>query len=296
LKTLYSPLVAEPGELVDIGVNLPALVERFGDQASDFFGSLSDLRLYAGGKKDNTSTFTGKIYKIGFCTKYNFQKIKGLFNEIGVPVWNEDLFDVYQNNQLINIDGGIDTTSMSPSGGVTSTAVGAISGGVVFIDEEDALIDHVASYTLVPNKVFDTYKLSVSTNAYWEDQIPLTYFAESVIDKRGDQYFDLDFIQFNIDYPVPSKTIEIETDPVDWTYAELANEYGLPVQRTYESLDNYLFTGYNDYEDLKNKIAKDYRYDTDGAIVKTYVTFQYTELGANQTYNYFTKRELFIPM
>jgi hypothetical protein len=291
LQTLYSPLVAEPGELVDVGLNIPAFVERFGDQASDFFGSLSDLRLYVGGKKNNTSTFTGKIYKIGFCTKYNFQKIRGLFNEIGVPIWNEDLFAIYQNNQLINIDGGLDTTSMPPSGGPTSTAQGALSGGGVFIDDEDALIDHVASYTLVPNKVFDNYKLSVSANAYWEDQIPLTYFAESVIDKRGDQYFDLDFIQFNIDYPVTSKTIAIETDPVDWTYAELANDYGLPVQRTYESLDNYLFTGYNDYEDLKNKIAKDYRYDTDGAIVKSYVTFQYTELGANATPFYFTKTE-----
>jgi len=291
LQTLYSPLVAEPGELVDVGINIPDFVERFGDQASDFFGSLSDLRLYVGGKKDNTSTFTGKIYKVGFSTKYNFQKIRGLFNEIGVPVWNEDLFAVYQNNQLINIDGGVDTTSMGPSGGITSTVVGAISGGGVFIDEEDALIDHVASYTLVPNKVFDNYKLSVSANAYWEDQIPLTYFAESVVDKRGDQYFDLDFVQFNIDYPVTSKTIEIKTEPVNWTYAELTNEYGLPFQRTYESLDNYLFTGYNDYEDLKNKIAKDYRYDTDGAIVKSYITFQYTKLGANATPFYFTKTE-----
>ncbi len=290
-QTLYSPLVAEPGELIDAGLNIPAFVARFGEQASDFFGSLSDLRLYVGGKKDGTSTFTGKIYKIGFCTKYNFQKIRGLFNELGVPIWNEDLFAVYQNNQLINIDGGIDTTSMPPSGGTTSTVNGGISGGGVFVDEEDALIDHVASYTLVPNKVFDTYKLSVSANAYWEDQIPLTYFAESVLDKKGDQYFDLDFIQFNIDYPIPSKTIEIETTPVAWTYAELANEYGLPIQRTYESLDNYLFTGYNDYEDLKNKIAKDYRYDTDGAVVKSYVTFQYTELGANQTPFYFTKTE-----
>lgn len=291
LQTLYSPLVAEPGELVDVGINIPDFVERFGDQASDFFGSLSDLRLYVGGKKDNTSTFTGKIYKVGFSTKYNFQKIRGLFNEIGVPVWNEDLFAVYQNNQLINIDGGVDTTSMGPSGGITSTVVGSISGGGVFIDEEDALIDHVASYTLVPNKVFDNYKLSVSANAYWEDQIPLTYFAESVVDKRGDQYFDLDFIQFNIDYPVTSKTIEIKTEPANWTYAELTNEYGLPFQRTYESLDNYLFTGYNDYEDLKNKIAKDYRYDTDGAIVKSYITFQYTKLGANATPFYFTKTE-----
>ena len=291
LETIYSPTVAVPGELIDVGLNIPAFVSRFGNPASEFFGSLSDLRLYVGGKKDETSTFTGKIYKIGFCTKYNFQKIRGLFNEIGVPVWNEDLFAVYQNNQLINIDGGIDTTSMPPHGGTTDTANGAISGGGVFISDEDFLMDHVASYTLLPDEVFDTYSLTVSANAYWEDQIPLTYFAESVLDKRGDQYFDLDFIQFNIDYPIPSKTIAIETDPVEWTYADLANEYGLPIQRTYESLDNYLFTGYNDYEDLKNKIAKDYRYDTDGAIVKTYVTFQYTELGANQTPFYFTKTE-----
>jgi hypothetical protein len=291
IKNIYSPLIAEPGELVDIGLNIPAFVSRFGNPAADFFGSLSDLRMYVGGKNNNTETFTGKIYKIGFCSKYNFQKIRSLFNELGVPVWNEDLFSVYQNNQLINIDGGIDTTSLPPYGSITGTANGAISGGGVFVDDEDFLLDHTATYTLVPGQLFDTYKLNISANAYWEDNIPLTYFAESVLDKRGDQYFDLDFIQFNIDYPIPSKTIAIETDPAEWTYAELANEYGLPVQRTYESLDNYLFTGYNDYEDLKNKIAKDYRYDTDGAIVKTYVTFQYTELGANQTPFYFTKTE-----
>jgi hypothetical protein len=291
LETIYSPIVAEPGELVDIGLNIPAFVSRFGNPASNFFGSLSDLRMYVGGKKDGTSTFTGKIYKIGFCTKYNFQKIRSLFNEIGVPVWNEDLFAVYQNNLLINVDAGIDTTSMPPSGGITDTANGAVSGGGVFVSDEDFLLDHVASYTLLPEQIFDIYKLTVSANAYWEDQIPLTYFAESVLDKRGDQYFDLDFIQLNIDYPIPSKTIEIETEPEPWTYAELSDEYGLPFQRTYTSLDNYLFTGYNDYEDLKNKISKDYRYDTDGALVKTYVTFQYTELGANATQFYFTKTE-----
>ena len=290
-ETIYSPLVAEPGELVDIGLNIPAFVSRFGNPASDFFGSLSDLRMYVGGDKNGLSTFTGKIYNIGLCTAYNFQKIRSLFNEIGVPVWNEDLFAVYQNNQLINIDGGIDTTSMPSSGGNTDTASGAITGGGVVVIDEDSLLDHVASYTLLPEIVFDTYKLSVSASAYWEDQLPLTYFAESVLDKRGDQYFDLDFIQFNIDYPIPSKTIEIETEPEAWTYAELSDEYGTPVQRAYTSLDNYLFTGYNDYEDLKNKIAKDYRYDTDGSIVKSYVTFQYTELGANQTYYYFTKTE-----
>lgn len=288
--TLYSPIVANPGELVDIGVNIPAFVSRFGNPISDFFGSLSDLRMYVGGDKSGTSTFTGRIYNLGICTAYNFQKIRSLFNEIGVPIWNEDLFAVYQNNQLINIDGGLDTTSVQNPVG-TYTVNGAISGGGVVILEEDSLLDHVASYTILPETVFDTYKLTVSASAYWEDQLPLTYFAESVIDKRGDQYFDLDFIQFNVDYPIPSKTIAIETTPQPWTYAELASEYGVPFQRTYTSLDNYLFTGYNDYEDLKNKVSKDYRYDTDGAVVKTYVTFQYTKLGANQTYFYFTNTE-----
>jgi hypothetical protein len=289
-ETLYSPLLAEPGEVVDIGLNIPSFVARFGNPASNFFGSLSDLRMYIGGDKSGTSTFTGRIYNIGLCTQYNFQKIRSLFNEIGVPIWNEDLFAVYQNNQLINIDGGLDTTSIQNPVG-TYTVNGAISGGGVVVLDEDSLLDHVASYTLLPDTVFDTYKLTISASAYWEDQLPLTYFAESVLDRRGDQYFDLDFIQFNIDYPIPSKTIAIETDAPGWTYADLSNEYGVPVQRTYESLDNYLFTGYNDYEDLKNRVAKDYRYDTDGAIVKTYVTFQYTELGANQTYFYFTKTE-----
>jgi hypothetical protein len=290
-ETLYEPLVGEPGELVDVGLNIPAFVSRFGNPASNFFGSLSDLRMYIGGNKDELSTFTGKIYAIGLCTNYNFQKIRSLFNELGVPIWNEDLFAVFQNNQLINIDGGIDTTSMPPYGGVTDTVNGGISGGSVVIAEEDFLIDHIASYTLLPEIVFDKYKLAVSSNAYWEDQLPLTYFAESVLDKRGDQYFDLDFIQFNIDYPIPSKTLAIETEPEEWTYAELSDEYGTPVQRSYASLDNYLFTGYNDYEDLKNKISKQYKYDTDESILKSYVTFQYTELGANQTSFYFTKTE-----
>lgn len=286
-ETLCSTEVLNANDFFEVGVNIPRFVELFGNPASDFFGSLSDLRMYVGGNKDNTSTFTGKIYNIGFATKYNFQKIKDLFNEAGIPKLNEDIFFIYQSNEIVDIDGGTDTTSP----GSFDDYPGAMSGGIVTPIEEDFLIEHTASYTLLPDILFETYTLAVSANAYWEDNLPLTYFAESVFDKRGDQYFDLDFIQFNINYPIPSKTIAIETDPVQWTYAELANEYGVPIKRTYESLDNYLFTGYNDYEDLKNKIAKDYRYDTDGALVKTYVTFQYTELGANATWAYFTKIE-----
>ena len=294
-EVLYESQAMDANEFIEVGLNIPRFVEIFGNPVSNFFGSLSDLRLYVGGDKDDTttrnSTFTGKIYNVGLATKYNFQKIKNLFNEIGIPKLNEDLFDVYQSNELIDIDGGLDTVSEPPYGSLTDTSPGAISGGEVVLMEEDYLIEHTASYTLVPDILFEKYTLAVSANAYWEDNLPLTYFAESVLDKRGDQYFDLDFIQFNFNYPIPTKTIAIETDPVEWTYAELANEYGSPIQRGYDSLDNYLFTGYNDYDDLKNKIAKQYKYDTDGALVKTYVTFQYTELGANATSEYFLKIE-----
>lgn len=290
-EILYSSEILSDNEFFEAGINITKFVEVFGNPASDFFGSFADLRMYVGGDKTNASTFSGKIYNIGFATKYNFEKIKNLFNEVGVPKLNEDLFFAYQNNEIVDIDAGIDTTSLPPYGGSTDTYPGAISGGGVALLEEDFLIDHIASYTLVPDILFDRYTLTVASNAYWEDNLPLTYFAESVFDKRGDQYFDLDFIQFNINYPIPTKTIAIETEPIAWTYGDLANQYGLPVQRTYESLDNYLFTGYNDYEDLKNKVSKDYKYDTDGALVKTYVTFQYTELGANATSAYFTKVE-----
>jgi len=290
-KTLCSSEVLSPNEFFEAGVNIPRFVEIFGNPASDFFGSFGDLRMYVGGDKDNTQQFTGKIYNIGFSTKYNFQKIKNLFNEIGIPKLNEDLFFAYQNNQSIDIDAGIDTTSLPPYGGTTDEVPGAISGGGVVLVEEDFLIEHTASYTLVPDILFENYTLSVASNAYWEDNIPLTYFAESVFDKRGEQYFDLDFIQFNINYPIPTKTIAIETDAVAWTYGDLANQYGVPVQRSYASLDNYLFTGYNDYEDLKNKVSKDYKYNTDGSLVKTYITFQYTKLGANATSQYFIKTE-----
>lgn len=290
-ETLYSSEVLKENEFFEVGVNIPRFVEVFGNPASDFFGSFADLRMYIGGEKTNTETFTGKIYNIGFATKYNFQKIKNLFNEVGVPKLNEDLFFAYQNNQLIDIDAGIDTVSLPPTTGLTDVSPGAISGGGVILLEEDFLVEHTASYTLLPDILFDKYTLAVASNAYWEDNLPLTYFAESVFDKRGDQYFDLDFIQFNINYPISTKTIAIETKPEEWTYAELANQYGVPVQRTYESLDNYLFTGYNDYEDLKNKVSKDYKYDTDGSLVKAYITFQYTELGANLSSEYFTKLE-----
>ncbi len=153
-----------------------------------------------------------------------------------------------------------------------------------------ALLAHTASYTLLPTEAYDTYYLDIGVSGYWEDYLPLSYFGQFVTNEDGGSYYDLDFIQFNIGYPKPSKLLEGE-ETSSWTYNDLFQEYGHPVQRTYESLDNYLFTGWNNYEDMESRSIKFYEYDTSEASIRSYLTFQYITEGANSPQSAFTHIE-----
>jgi hypothetical protein len=117
--------------------------------------------------------------------------------------------------------------------------------------------------------------------------MPLSYFAKFVQNDVGNSFYDLDFLQFNIGYPSPSSLLEAETTG-SWTYEELASSYSLPTQRTYQQLDNSLLTGWNNYQDLKEKALKYYEYNTESAAVRSYVTFQYIADGANLSQDSFT--------
>ena len=44
---------------------------------------------------------------------------------------------------------------------------------------------------------FNNYCLDIDMQGYWEDYIPLTYFAQYVQDEKNSPYYDLDLIQFN---------------------------------------------------------------------------------------------------
>jgi len=191
-------------EMFPVGLDIDKVSKYFGGSVASFFGNINTLKFYVGGKSDLTQTFTGKIYKVGFCT---------------------------------------------------------------------------ARYTL-----------DIDIQGYWEDYIPLTYFSQFVKDEKNNSYYDLDLIQFNINYPAPSNFVE-EEQTGEWTYAELSDEYNVPIQRTYESLDNQLFTGYLNYDDLKNRAYKNYKYDTSNSLVRSYVTFQYVENGANFLESNFTNIE-----
>jgi hypothetical protein len=99
------------------------------------------------------------------------------------------------------LDGGFYNTEEWP----TTT-----DGGAYDLDSKLSIDPHIASYTLVPRIVFDKLILDIATDSYWEDYLPLTYFAKFVTDVNGDSYYDLDFIQLNINYPAVTKTVELD--------------------------------------------------------------------------------------
>jgi hypothetical protein len=121
--------------------------------------------------------------------------------------------------------------------------------------------------------------------------LPLSYFAQYVANDIGNQYYDLDFLQFNIGYPGPSSTSQSEEVAESWTYQQLKDQFESPEQKTYYHFDNFLFTGWSNYEDVQQKSVKFYQYDTDNASIRSYVTFQYIQDGANAPQTSFDRLE-----
>jgi len=63
------------------------------------------------------------------------------------------------------------------------------------------LIRYIGNYTFYPKIVGDRLNIDVGSTGYWEDSIPLSYFAEYYTTNTGKKMYDLDFIQFNIESP-----------------------------------------------------------------------------------------------
>jgi len=286
LSSVDMPLAkfSYPGEgtVFSVGVDLDNISNYFGGKVASFFGNQNILKMYVCGKSNLTQTFKGNVYSVGLCTDRNHNIISNLFNAKGIPIGDEDLFDIYLETPDV-----IFNSSENYFGNNPAEWENAIDGGDISSFAEQEFQSHTASYTLSPSKYFDTYTLDIDIQGYWEDYIPLTYFAQYVKNKKNKDYYDLDLIQFNVNYPAPSIFIE-EEQAGSWTYQELKNEYTIPLERSYSSLDNQLFTGYLDYSDLKNKVYKNYKYDTSKSLVRSYITFQYIKNGANVSQSNFT--------
>ena len=282
-EIIYETNPINIGEEFTVGININDFCLYYGKDISSFFGNMSNLKMYVGGDKTLSKTFLGNIYKVGFATERNFLYISECFNKTGTPVKFENIFNTYGPN--VDYDAGRYYANDLYFWDYL------IDGGDVGSYSNKKISEHVASYTLSAHNYFNNFSLDIDVDGYWEDHIPLSYFAKYVIDSKGKSYYDLDFIQFNIDYPSPSKYVQKE-EVSSWTYEELQSEYQNPIQKSYESLDNHLFTGYMDYNDLKNKSLKTYNYDTSDSLVKSYISFQYISTGTNAKDTSFINIEL----
>jgi hypothetical protein len=251
-EIVYTTEVIEPEQLFAVGINVDDLSNVFGGNVSAFFGNVNGLKVYVAGDEETTNSFSGKIYSLGFTTELNHKSISDYFNEYGIVNFDD-----------LSISGVTEETNAL------------------------ALINHLASYTLLPIEAYDEFFLDIGVSGHWQDYLPLSYFAKYVNNAQGASYYDLDFLQFNLGYPSPSKLLEKETTS-SWTYEDLKQQYSAPIQQTYYQIDNSLITGWNDYEDLSQKALKYYEYDTSESFVKSYVTFQYIAEGANSLDEDFT--------
>lgn len=180
------------GDRFMAGLNIANASQSFGSDVSSFLQTIQAAKVYIGGTESFENTFGGNILRIGFSGTRNFQKAQDLFDNSGVP---KDYLDGQ-------------------------------------IDENDKKESHIATYTLVATKPISEFVLDIAVDSYWEDYLPLSYFGSYVKDYEGQSFFDLDFIQFNVDYVKLSRFVN---DAYDTS--------GLPI-KTYVSFQ-YLADGAN---------------------------------------------------
>lgn len=180
------------------GLDFTKFANTFGGNVSTIIGNKRQLRLYIGGNKDFNKTFSGSIYRVGFCTQRNLDKLSYLFDSNGIP------FLRYQ------FDGGTDSTYDN------NEYVGeTVDAGFTYEEYIDDIMSHIASYTLLVRNFFGQRYLDIATSSYWQDYVPLTYFAKNVSDISGKTKYSVDFIQFNSDTIVPAKFDDGDYDTND---------------------------------------------------------------------------------
>lgn len=267
------------------------------------------LKIY---NSQNNNTFT--VLKQGTQIKYLFNYnnsleqvyyhtyTNGVKHVAGIKIDDlgssyDNIYSFFSNSSSLKMYVGGDNTGNYTFGGkIYNVGFGTnynaslfenFTNGIASYNQSQYFIDKLASYTLLPTDKYDSFFLDIGVSGYWEDYLPLSYFAKYVTNEYGYRYYDLDFLQFNIDAPSPSESVRYETTS-EWTYQELDSEFDSPIQHTYLQLDNNNHTGWDNYQDMNEKSDSYRKYDISESEVKSYVTMQYILDGSNLLQNNFT--------
>jgi hypothetical protein len=278
-STIKTVPVNFAAEMFIAGIDLDKVSSYYGQELIQFFANRNNFEVFIAGDNAFENTYLGNVYNFSLSTRRNAKAIGFMFSEDGIAIDRNEFEDIVYD------------AGNSYFGNDSDYWTAVLDGGDPLSAMSDVFYSYVATYRLSPKTFFGNFVLDVSTHSIWEDYVPLSHFAKYVRGAETGDYYDLDFIQFNIGYPSPGKFLEQKTDTDTWTYGELQAEYGTPTQYTYSELDNELFSGYPTYEDLKNRTKTQYVYDTVPYSTKTYVTFQYVSGGANTPIENYTNTE-----
>jgi hypothetical protein len=212
-KTIIYSYKSNKEAVISVGVNIDNFANTYGEKVLDFFGKISTLKFYVAGSRLLENTFNGNIFSVGFCTSRNLQKILNIFASNGTVMKLEDytlagnLYDggTYKTDQLweVTVNAGNVFFGSSDSGFI-STVDGGSPFGILTSETQS----HTASYTLLPKNYLGKFVLDIATNGYWQDHVPLGYFGKYVNAGDNTEYYELDFLQFNIAYPSIRKYLE----------------------------------------------------------------------------------------
>ncbi len=154
-----------------VGINIEDISKEYFSIVKNFFLNSQNISLSVGGNEKNM--FTGKIYKVLLNNKFFTKK---------------DLSQYFNSNGIIN------TSAISNLLQVNGSS----------------FLKYIGNYTLLFKKTNDTVVMDIGTAGYWEDSIPLASFAAPVRDADGNvTKYELDLMQFNIDYPSPNASKDV---------------------------------------------------------------------------------------
>lgn len=298
LNTFAAGSYPGAGEIFSVGLHLDKLSMYFGNNISKFLSRRDSLELFIGGGP-NKNSFSGNIYDVSFLNAFSLDKVSNYFQDNGLlmgsgvvnqqvasgyilpaTVTNAEFVDGIWVYEELVANGVVDSTSWSSSydEGIPLQYINYIA-----IDRE------FSSYSL---KIFEnqnTTYMDIYSSGSWTSSLPMSYFGKYVKDDRGNDTYDLDFVQFNIGYPAPGSFTKIEETDESWTYQELNLKFSSPTQKRYSDLDNNLYTGYSDYTDLQYNSRQTYRYDTSNALVRTYIYFKDISSGMSNSEKYYSQ-------
>ena len=191
-EVLYSALGQRVGDRFLVGLNIAKFVQFYGSKVASFFGAKRKISLFVGGSSDLSNTFNGKIRRVAFCNARNLVKIQHFFGERGIPIDYENVFNLFT--------GGVYDSGGEYFGNDPNYWSLILDGGDPYDFVTIGTEEHTATYTLMPKFELDNFLIDVATSSYWENYVPLSYFAKDVPDAYGEPRKKLDFIQFNFDF------------------------------------------------------------------------------------------------